>query len=79
MHRCSKHQAIPANNMNAEGGREECGACIMAEVYFLFQSRLDVLDTLANLLQAHAEIRGSLSDAKRRIAFYEPHAPQEES
>ena len=79
MHRCSKHQAIPANNMNADGGAEECGACIMAEVYFLFRSRLDVLDTFADLLQSHAEIRTALSDSKRRLAFYQPDAPQEES
>jgi hypothetical protein len=79
MNRCPKHQTIPVNNMNADGGAAECGACIMAEVYYLFQSRLDVLDTLANLLQAHAEIRSALSDSKRQLAFYQPNAPQEES
>jgi hypothetical protein len=65
--------------MNAEGGAEECGACIMAEVYFLFHSRLDVLDMFADVLQSHAEIRDALSDARLRLAFYQPNAPQEES
>lgn len=78
MNRCPKHQMIRVQNLNAPGG-EECGACIMAEVYFLYQSRLDVLDTLADLLQSHAEIRHGLSDSKRQLAFYQPNAPQEES
>jgi hypothetical protein len=70
--RCPKHGPVPPNNQNAENGEAECGGCIMAEVYFLWESRLDVLDVLAGLLISHAQLRTRLSQNERRLAFYEP-------
>lgn len=74
--RCTKHRQIPEHNLNV-GGAAECGACIMAEVYWLFQSRLDCLETIAGLLQSHAEMRVRLAQNEHRLAFYEPNILRE--
>ena len=70
--RCAKHTGVRAHNRNAEDHDAECGACIMEEVLYLMESRLDILDTLAGVLEAHAEVRTRLSEAERRLVFYEP-------
>lgn len=72
MHRCARHIRVKPHNLHADGGREECGACVMEEVFFLHHSRLDLLDTIAGLLQSHAEMRKRLADSERRLAYYEP-------
>lgn len=77
MNRCQRHIRVKPHNLNAKG--EECGACIMGEVWFLYQSRLEVLDVLADLLRAHAELRTRLSQVENRLMFYEPNRKEQES
>lgn len=72
MNRCTKHQSVRSHNLNANGGSEECGACIMLEVFFLWHSRLDILETLADTLQRASALRARLSEVERRLVFYEP-------
>lgn len=79
MHRCARHIRVRNHNLNADAGSEECGGCIMEEVFFLAASRLDLLDVIANLLTAQTRLRRRLSDNERRLAFYEPQAPAKES
>lgn len=78
MNRCARHMRVPVNNLNAAGGSEECGGCIMEEVFFLVASRLDILEILADLLVHHAKIRVQLSEARARLEFYEPSAERKE-
>ena len=70
--RCAKHTGVRAHNRNAEDYDAECGACIMEEVWFLVESRLDILEVLADVLAAHAALRTRVSQQERRLAFYEP-------
>jgi hypothetical protein len=67
------------HNLNAAGGSEECGACIMLEVHFLFHSRLDILETLAEALHRCAFLRTRLSQAETRLLTYEPNRVMSES
>lgn len=69
--RCAKHAALSHHNLNAEGGTAECGACIMREVALLYRERLDLLDTIADLLRRHAEIRKALSEAQHNLDYYQ--------
>lgn len=78
MNRCARHIRVPVHNLNATGGAEECGGCIMEEVFFLVASRLDVLEVLADLLSHHAKIRTELSQARARLEFYEPTSERKE-
>lgn len=68
--RCKRHATVPHHNLNAEDGTAECGACVMAEVYFMFHTRLELLDTMADLFRAHAELRTALSKAQGELEFY---------
>lgn len=79
MNRCKKHRSIAPHNMNADDGAQECGACIMYDVFLCDRSRLEILDGYANLLRHHAEIRVALAEARRRLEFYEGAAPAKES
>lgn len=70
MNRCPPHIRIAPHNLNANG--DECGACIMKEVFFLYHSRLELLDTLADLLQSHAHLRQRLAERERELDRYRP-------
>jgi hypothetical protein len=70
MNRCARHIRVRTHNLNAAGGSEECGACIMEEVYFLLGSRLDVLEVLAESLQRGAKLRNRVSELEMRLDFF---------
>jgi hypothetical protein len=70
MNRCARHIRVRTHNLNAAGGAEECGACIMEEVYFLLGSRLDILEVLADSLRRGSQLRSRVSELEMRLDFF---------
>ena len=77
MNRCTKHQAIPPHNLNAHG--EECGACVMREVAFLYQRELGLLETIASLLRQHAQARVVIGQLSADLRHLKGEGPMGES
>lgn len=72
-HRCPKHARTGPHNWNARSNPEidihdaECGGCIMLEVAWVNNSRLGVLDTLAEMLKHHAMLRERVTQLEGQL------------
>ena len=75
--RCPRHQSVRTHNLNAgtPDTPNECGGCIVEEVHVLYMQRLDLLETIAYLMETRAMIRRRLSEVETRLMFFESVGP----
>jgi hypothetical protein len=59
------HAHILGTGPRGERITAECGGCIAEEVEGLYQTVLDLMDTIADQLTAHAELRRKLETQER--------------